>query len=328
MPTHTLERVLKERVAALVGDDLLAVEAEIARELDSPVTLIQEMGGYIAGAGGKRLRPILLLLAARLAGHRGPRGVRLACVVELLHTATLIHDDVVDGAGVRRGSPTVNSLWKEGTAVLVGDYLFAKSAELVASTGNQQVTNLFAQMLMTICQGELRQLFAAYDLNQNREQYYQRISRKTASLFATATQSGAILSDAPPAAVVSLREYGFNLGMAFQIMDDILDFRGEAEEMGKPVGSDLLQGALTLPTLLWMEKASQTDLLQDAFDKRDRESFRQVVEAIRTSTALEEAFQIAGQFCSKALESLAPLPNHPCRHSLERVAEYALRRRH
>ncbi|MBI2305100.1 MAG: polyprenyl synthetase family protein [Chloroflexi bacterium] len=311
-----------------VAEGLVQVEDSLRGLAKGDFPMLVEVLGHILNRRGKRIRPALTLLAGQFYGNTPPELVAMATAVELLHTATLIHDDVVDGAGMRRGSPTVNYLWREGTAVLAGDYLFAKSAELVASTGDQKVINLFAQVLMTICQGELRQLFAAYDLNQDREQYYQRIARKTASLFATATQSGAILSGAPPAAVVSLREYGFNLGMAFQIVDDILDFRGEAEEMGKPVGSDLLQGSLTLPVLLWMEKTSQTDLLQDAFGKRDRASFHQVVEAVRTSTALEEAFQIAGQFSSLALDSLASLPNHPCRHSLERVAEYALRRRH
>ncbi|TET40669.1 MAG: polyprenyl synthetase family protein [Dehalococcoidia bacterium] len=283
---------------------------------------------YVLEGGGKRLRPALTLLAGRFYHYNPEQLIPMATAIELFHTATLVHDDAVDKSLVRRGRPTVNSLWGEGIAVLLGDYLFANSSELICSTGNLRVVRLFAQMLMNISSGQLRQFMSAYDWRQDREDYYQQISSKTASLFSTATEAGAILSEAPEEGVEALGTYGHGLGMAFQIVDDILDFIGEEEEMGKPVGSDLLQGTLTLPAILLMEQYPDDALLREIFEKRgDRAGMQRVIEMIRNSSIVQECYKIAADFCSRACHALEVLPEKDCRSSLLDLADYVIERR-
>src|SRR4029077_8282848 len=215
--TPTLERVLKERVAALVGDELKAVEEEIRRQLGSPVALIQEMGGYIAGAGGKRLRPILLLLASRLAGYRGPRSVRLACVVELLHTATLIHDDVVDQAPLRRGRPSANAQWGDDASVLVGDHLYSKSFAMLVRDNDRGVMETLARATVSMTEAEVFQLQLKRSGLTSEADYTRIITQKTASFMSACCRIGALLGALPPAHTEALTRYGLDIGIAFQI---------------------------------------------------------------------------------------------------------------
>src|SRR5439155_14017158 len=221
--TPTLERVLKERVAGLVGADLERVEAEIRRELDSPLPLIQEMGGYIAGAGGKRLPPMLLLLAARLAGHRGPSSVRLACVVELLHTATLIHDDVVHQAPLRRGRPSANAQWGDDASVLVGDHLYAKSFATLVRDNDRAVMETLARATVSMTEAEVFQLQLKRSGVTTEADYLRIITQKTASFISACCRIGALLGGLPAAQVDALTRYGLDIGVAFQISDDSLD---------------------------------------------------------------------------------------------------------
>ena len=222
MATPTLERVLKERVGGLVGADLERVEAEIRRELDSPVALIQEMGGYIAGAGGKRLRPMLLLLAARLAGYVGPRGVRLACVVELLHTATLIHDDVVDQAPLRRGRPSANAQWGDDASVLVGDHLYSKSFAMLVRDNDRAVMETLARSTVSMTEAEVFQLELKRTGVTTEADYLRIITQKTASFMSACCRIGALLGGVPAEQVDALTQYGLDIGVAFQISDDSL----------------------------------------------------------------------------------------------------------
>ena len=277
--------------------------------------------------GGKRIRPALTLLAGQLHEYRLDLLMPMATGVELLHTATLIHDDVVDKAGVRRKRPTTFVQWGAGPAVLAGDYLFAAAADQVARTGNQRVIRLFAQTLMTIAQGELGQVFAAHRSDASREVYFQRIGAKTATLFATATESGAILGQAPEPAIQALREYGHNLGMAFQLVDDILDFIGDEEELGKPVGSDLLQGTLTLPAFWLVENYPEGNAIQRYFKDRESEDLIVAIEAVRNSPGLEEAQTTAFSYGDRARHALMDLPASPARSALLDLIDYVLERR-
>ncbi len=256
MPTPTLEQVLRERVAGLVGDDLEAVEAEIHRELYSPVALIQEMGGYIASAGGKRLRPILLLLAARVAGYRGPRGVRLACVVELLHTATLIHDDVVDQAPLRRGRPSANAQWGDDASLLVGDHLYSKSFAMLVRDNDRAVMETLARSTVSMTEAEVFQLELKRSGFTSEADYLRIITLKTASFMSACCRIGGLLGGLPPEQVEALAHYGLDIGVAFQISDDSLDFVADPERLGKAIGSDLREGKRTLPLIAMLDQLS------------------------------------------------------------------------
>jgi octaprenyl-diphosphate synthase len=256
VPTPTLERILKERVGLLVGSELQAVEAEIRRQLDSPVALIQEMGGYIAGAGGKRLRPMLLLLAARLAGYRGPRSGRLACVVELLHTATLIHDDVVDQAPLRRGRPSANAQWGDDASILVGDHLYSKSFALLVRDNDRAVMETLARATVSMTEAEVFQLERKRSGLTTETDYLRIITQKTASFISACCRIGALLGGIHAEQVEALTRYGLDVGVAFQISDDSLDFVADQDRLGKAIGSDLREGKHTLPLIAMLERAA------------------------------------------------------------------------
>jgi octaprenyl-diphosphate synthase len=243
VPTPALEQILKERVALLVGEDLRAVEEEIRRELDSPVALIQEMGEYIAGAGGKRLRPMLLLLAARLAGAQGPRSVRLACVVELLHTATLIHDDVVDRAPLRRGRPSANAQWGDDASVLVGDHLYSKSFAMLVRDNDRAVMETLARATVSMTEAEVFQLERKRSGAVTEADYIRIITQKTASFISACCRIGGLLGDIA----------------ADQVSDDALDFVADQTRLGKAVGADLREGKRTLPLIAALARSTPAE---------------------------------------------------------------------
>ncbi|MBI2868189.1 MAG: polyprenyl synthetase family protein [Chloroflexi bacterium] len=276
---------------------------------------------------GKRVRPALTLLASRFHTPPEPDNpVLMACAVELLHIATLIHDDTIDNSRVRRGRPTLSSLFGQHTAVLVGDYLFAKSATLVCDTKNVRAIRLFAEAIMHLSTGELQETHDAFNWRQDREHYFQRIFRKTSSLFQTAAETGAILSGAPEETVQAARAFGYNLGQAFQIVDDIIDFQGEANEVGKPVGSDLLQGTVTLPFIMLLERTPLAELgLNDG--QRDPEQLRKLIDRIRNSGLIREAYAVANGFLDSARAAAMRLPATPARRSLLGLTDYVVERR-
>jgi octaprenyl-diphosphate synthase len=259
VPTPALEQILKERVALLVGEDLRAVEEEIRRELDSPVALIQEMGEYIAGAGGKRLRPMLLLLAARLAGAQGPRSVRLACVVELLHTATLIHDDVVDRAPLRRGRPSANAQWGDDASVLVGDHLYSKSFAMLVRDNDRAVMETLARATVSMTEAEVFQLERKRSGAVTEADYIRIITQKTASFISACCRIGGLLGDIAADQVEALTRYGLDVGVAFQISDDALDFVADQTRLGKAVGADLREGKRTLPLIAALARSTPAE---------------------------------------------------------------------
>jgi len=308
--------------------ELEQVEATLdsLKRADSP--RLSQMMEHVLSGGGKRVRPAIALLAGKFGRYEGELLVPLAASIELLHTATLVHDDVIDHAATRRGRPTANSLYDNGATVMLGDYMFAHAAELVARTGNIDVVRLFAHTLMAMAGGELSQDLSAYDYGQTTVEYFQRIGGKTASLFAAAGEGGAIVSEAPQPFRRALRAYGESVGLAFQIMDDILDFTGDEGEMGKPIGSDLLQGTLTLPSLLLMERYPKDNPVRKLFGRRDRaRHLAASIELILNSDILDECRSVAADFRDRASRTLAELPRSPARDSLTEIAEYVVERR-
>ena len=289
---------------------------------------LSSLARQVLSRSGKRMRPALTLLAGKLFDYNLELLVPMAASVEMLHTASLVHDDTLDGALLRRGNPTINHIWDDNIAILFGDYLFAASAEMVSRTRNVRVMRLFAETLMVVCSGELSQHFRASLWQLSREEYFQRIGRKTASLFSMATESGAALSGAPEPLVQSLKAYGHELGIAFQVMDDILDLTGEEEALGKPVGSDLRHGTLTLPTILLLERYPRDNPIGDFFEKgRQAQDHARAIKMIRDSTVLAEAAEVAREFCREAIRDLDPLPDTTARRALIDLAEYTVSRR-
>jgi octaprenyl-diphosphate synthase len=330
VPTPTLEQVLKERVAALVGDDLAAVESEIRRELNSPVALIQEMGGYIAGAGGKRLRPILLLLAARLAGYRGPRAVRLACVVEMLHTATLIHDDVVDQAPLRRGRPSANAQWGDDASVLVGDHLYSKSFAMLVVDNDRAIMETLARATVSMTEAEVFQLQLKRSGMTAEPDYVRIITQKTASFISACCRIGALLGGCPPAQTEALTRYGLDIGVAFQISDDSLDFVADQERLGKAVGADLREGKRTLPLIAMLERVRATEadrvralLRRRALEPAEIEEIRRLV---LEHDGVEYARTRAHAYAQAAKVDLEAFPASEERETLVLVADFVVDR--
>lgn len=277
---------------------------------------------------GKRVRPTITLLAGRLAPYGQDKVSLMATAVELLHIATLVHDDTVDNAAVRRGQATLSKLFGPQVAVLVGDYLFANSAVLVCQTGHLGVVQRFAETIMDLAAGELEEHLSVGNWRQTREQYFRRIYRKTASLFRTAAESGAVLCQAPEAWVDALRQYGYALGMAFQIVDDILDVDGVGEEVGKPVGNDLKEGVLTLPAILLLERYPEDNPIPALLRGEDPEAnLSRALDMLRGSGVLQDAFKVAQSFLRQAEEALAPIPECESKECLLALAAYAVERR-
>jgi len=311
-----------------VREGLVEVEERLKTISEVESSWLSELLDYCLKGGGKRLRPILVLLSGGFYDYNVERLLPIAMAVELTHLATLAHDDTIDNSSVRWGRPTINKLWGAEQAVLLGDYLFAKAGELTATTENTRVIRGLAQTLMIISSGELAQARSAFSLEQTRENYLQRISSKTASLFSFAAEAGAVLSKAPHDSIEIIMEYGYNFGVAFQIVDDILDFIGTEEEMGKPVGSDLAQGTLTLPAMLLVELHPEENPIKRLFQNGpNEEDIKQAIELVRNSSIIEECFKVASDYCTKACHRLNLLPDNTNRQALMDLADYIIRRR-
>ncbi len=283
---------------------------------------------HLLKAGGKRVRPTVGLLVGNMLGAPQHKLVTLGAAVELLHTATLVHDDLIDGSLLRRGMPTLNARWSAAATVLTGDFLFARAAKLAAETDHLPLMRLFAETLATIVNGELTQMFTSRGLI-SRENYTQRIYAKTASLFEMSARAAAMVSPVDEAVVESMRRFGYELGMAFQIMDDILDFTGDQSAIGKPVGSDLLQGLVTLPAIYYAETHPEDDdvrLLREG-GWGNQERMERLVESIRASRAIQQATEEAMQAIERALELLTPFDPSAEREALEGLAKYVVDRR-
>lgn len=317
-------------IYAPVRAGLAQVEAKLLALSESAIREIPELApllNHVLSHGGKRVRPALTLLAANFFPLDAEKPVNMATGVELLHLATLIHDDTVDDAALRRGSASVSGRWGKQVAVLFGDYLFAASATLVCDTGNLRVVRRFAETIMELASGEIIEYFNTFNPQQAIDRYYDRIYRKTASLFCTAAETGAALSGAAEEQVQALRDYGYNIGMAFQIVDDLLDLQGEERELGKPVGNDLLQGVLTLPTILLLERYPADNPIPTLFQNPQQDgNLRRALELIHNSTIIPDCFAIVRDYCDRANGALALLPPGACRDSLAALADYVRER--
>ena len=310
-----------------VADDLGFVEDTLELVIRSEFKPLELMLRHVLQRSGKRLRPAIALLGGVFGDYDLDRQIPLAASIELLHTATLVHDDVIDVASTRRGLATANSQFGNAASVRLGDYMFAHAAELIARTGNVEVIRLFAMTLMTMATGELNQDISAYDTaSGNLRDYYRRIDGKTASLFATAAGGGGMIARCDAATVAALRAYGHAVGMAFQIVDDILDFSGDAAELGKPVGGDLRSGTLTLPSILLVEDQPDDNPVGRLFAaEAEPERERLIEEAlarIRNGDILDRSRDVARSWGQSALEALAPLPATEARTTLAAIADF------
>lgn len=315
-------------IYAPIQKDLATVEERLKKTGVVENAWLGDLLAHALKGGGKRLRPALAILSASFYDYDLERLMPMTLAVEIMHLATLVHDDTIDNSFTRWGRPTVNKIWGMEKAVLLGDYLFAKAGDLTASTENLRVIKLLPQTLMIITNGELAQSASAFQLKQSREQYIFRISSKTAALFVMATESGAVLSNAPEKSIQIMRNYGYYLGHAFQIIDDILDFTGTEAEMGKPVGSDLLQGTVTLPTLMLLEKYPQDNPVKRYFEGGDKQTnVKQAIEMVRNSNIIQECFDVATDYCHKACGDLKNLPEKEAKKSMISLAEYIVDRR-
>lgn len=312
-----------------ISADLERVEQKMKRSLQTPNKYLTDVLLYILESGGKRIRPALALLATKFGQTESDRAISLAGAIELLHTATLVHDDLIDNSLLRRGKTTLNAQWSGGATVLAGDLIFAQSAALAAETENVRVISLFARTLGTICRGELTQLFARPWREQTREDYQDRIYSKTASLIATATEAGGILAGLPENQIEGLRAYGRNIGMAFQIIDDVLDFVGDERELGKPTGSDLRQGTVTLPTMYFVQNHPFDESVVRVLDRQetDEKVIAQVVARIAESDAISASLEEARQFVREGKDALRVLPDHPSREAMLALADYVIDRK-
>jgi geranylgeranyl pyrophosphate synthase len=312
-------------------DELDGVErlmASVSDEVDVP--LLGQLLRHVLEARGKRMRPTLAFLSARFGQYPVERLTLLGAAVELLQTASLIHDDLVDDSATRRGVVTLHRIASAKASVLVGDYLFAKSAFFATATRSLDVMSLFARTLMAMSDGELREMSNTSNDDRTYDQYYRRIEGKTASLFVAATEGGAILSEIGEQGELAMRDYGLNLGLAFQIADDVLDFVGTEAELGKPVGGDLRQGTLTLPSLWALDNLSDDAALRRILEGESPsdEQFEEAVRLVARSPAIEFAQREAERFAARAKAALAAFPDGDARRQLEALADYSVRRRY
>lgn len=317
-------------VQALVSADMAGVDRLIRQDLRSDVVLINQIGEHIIGAGGKRLRPLLVLLAARAAGSvaENPAAIRLAAIVEFIHTATLLHDDVVDESGLRRGRATANALWGNAASVLVGDFLYSRAFQLMVGVDRMTVMRLMADTTNAIAEGEVLQLLHAGDPDLDEQRYLDVVRRKTAVLFAAGCQLGAIAAGACEDVQQALYRYGMDLGIAFQIADDVLDYSGDAQRIGKHLGDDLAEGKVTLPLILAQRRAEacQVEVLRLALREGRREALPEVVQVIRQTDALDGALDAAREHSERAIQHLDGIDAGLYCEALEDLARFAVSR--
>jgi octaprenyl-diphosphate synthase len=317
-----------EQIRGPVADDLRRVDQTIVESLASDIVLVNQISQYIVGSGGKRLRPLSVVLAARACGHRGDNHIAAAAIIEFIHTATLLHDDVVDGSDMRRGRETANSVFGNEASVLVGDYLYSRAFQMMVALGDMRIQEVMANATNTIAEGEVLQLMNAHDPDTTEERYLEVIYRKTARLFEAGAQVAAIVSAAGPEVEQAMITYGRHLGAAFQLVDDALDYTASAEELGKNLGDDLAEGKPTLPLIYAMAHSSIEDTarLRIAVENGGLEDLEQITRTIESSGGLEYTARLARREKDLAVEALGRLPDSAFRDSLSALAEFAVAR--
>lgn len=319
-----------EAVRNLLGDDWPAVNREIAARLRSDVALVNSIAHYIVSGGGKRLRPLITLLAARACGYRGDRHIITAAIIEFIHTATLLHDDVVDASDLRRGRDTANSVFGNEASVLVGDFLYSRAFQLMVQVGQMRIMDVMADATNTIAEGEVLQLMNCHDPDTTEQRYMDVIHRKTAKLFEAGAQIGAILADQTQAVEDALAAYGRELGLAFQLIDDALDYGANPGELGKRVGDDLAEGKPTLPLIYALQRSSPQEqaMIRRAIEEGGRDDIQAIQSAIQTTGALGYTASRARACAGRARAALEPVPDSAFKTALCDLADFAVERRY
>jgi octaprenyl-diphosphate synthase len=319
-----------EQIRELVNSDFEAVDRVIKRRLHSQVALVDQVATYIIYSGGKRLRPLLVLLAARACGHAGEQHVDAAAIVEFIHTATLLHDDVVDGSSLRRGRKTANEVFGNAASVLVGDFLYSRSFQMMVTLDRMPIMEIIADATNAISEGEVLQLMNAHDANTTEARYIDVIQRKTARLFQAGAQIGAVLSDAPPHIEESLARYGRHIGTAFQLVDDALDYQADEASLGKHLGDDLAEGKPTLPLIYAMQHGneSQREMIRRAIEDGGLARLDEITSAVASLGGLAYTARLAQSEADQALAALAPLPQTVFKEGLSELAKFAVARKH
>jgi len=317
-----------ETIRTLIDSDIAAVDALIQQRLHSEVVLINQLGRYIVNNGGKRLRPILVLLSANACGYTGSQHIDIAAIIEFIHTATLIHDDVVDASEMRRGKDTANTIWGNEASVLVGDFLYSRAFEMMVDVGQMRIMEILARATNVIAEGEVMQLLNCNDADTTIERYLHVIHCKTAKLFESAAQLGAVLAQCSQAEESALAIYGMHLGTAFQLIDDMLDYSASSEEIGKNIGDDLAEGKPTLPLLYAMKQgtAEQRRIIRHSIETGGLEYIDQVLDAIESTGALTYTARAAEQEAEKAIASITLLPASPYKDAMIALAQFAAHR--
>ncbi|MDQ2693874.1 MAG: octaprenyl diphosphate synthase [Pseudomonadota bacterium] len=315
-------------VRALIADDMGAVDRLIRQQLHSQVALISELATYIINSGGKRLRPVIVLLAAHACGYKGTDHIKLAAIIEFIHTATLLHDDVVDGSDLRRGLETANAIWGNEASVLVGDFLYSRSFQMMVEVRSMRVMDILANTTNTIAEGEVMQLLNCNDPNTTEERYMDVIRCKTAKLFEAAAQLGVVLAGRPARQERAMARYGLHLGGAFQLIDDVLDYSASSSDIGKNIGDDLAEGKPTLPLIYAMRCGTPEDvaIIRRAIEQGGRDHIESVTRAIESTGAIAYTARLARQEANKAIDALALVPESPYKDALVGLAEFSVRR--
>lgn len=311
-----------------VKDDFTSVNQLIIDKLHSDVDLVENIGHYLVEAGGKRLRPLLVLLTANALGYQGKNHLSLAAIIEFIHTATLLHDDVVDVSSLRRGRPTANAQWGNAPSVLVGDFLYSRAFQMMVAIGSMDVMAILSDTTNVIAEGEVQQLVNAKDPKVNEENYFRVIDKKTAILFAAACEVGAVISNASPAQREALKTYGRKVGVAFQLVDDALDYTGDAETLGKNVGDDLAEGKPTLPLIHAMRTGTQeqAEVIANAIRQGDASQLPAILEIVQATGGMTYTLDCARQQVRDALDQLTHLPENRFTDALRQLAEFSLAR--
>ncbi len=319
-----------QEVFDLVKDDMINVEEVFKKNLSSSVPLVSKVGEYILNSGGKRFRPLLLLLCARLCNYNGESHVPLAGVMEFIHTATLLHDDVVDSANMRRGNAAANTVWGDGASILVGDFLLSKAFTMAVTYGNDRVLNVLSHSTTRMAEGEMLQLVKHSDIGMSEEDYFEVVANKTAVLFSSSSQVAAILGEVELEQEVALANYGMRIGTAYQLMDDCLDYVSTDNALGKAVGNDLREGKVTLPLIHAFKSANETDrsVLKAAIeaDEFDESKLKEVLGIIERCGGIEYAIEYAGKLVEEAKKDLELFDPVVERAALEAVADYVIER--
>jgi len=327
---NSTHNALLNKALELAFNDLKAVNDLIQKRLESNIGLIRTLGAYIIKSRGKRLRPLILLLSAKACGYQGDDHIILAAVIEFIHTATLLHDDVIDASATRRGQPTANAVWGNEASILVGDFLYSRSFEMIVETNNIEVMKILAETTNAIAEGEIMQLLDIHSLETTEAAYMKTIRRKTAKLFESAAWLGGVISNQPATVCEALAKYGMHLGTAFQLIDDILDYNADSHEIGKDIGDDLSEGKPTLPLIYVIREgnSSQREIIKNAIKKGDRSRIQEVLSILKSTGAIAYTQKRAEAEAILAKEAINVLAEAEYKHALMHLAQFSVIRKH